>query len=152
MSSATPSRHPQAGHPKPRRRIPAFHPVPVRARKDGWTPERQGAFIGYLAQTLCVAEAARCVGMDVTSAYRLRRRAGAAGFANAWDVALGRRVSRINRASAKSTGLSAAYRFHTGLVQVVMRRGKYRRILRKNDDNAMLQLLAQCDRPGVHYG
>ena len=40
-------------------RVPPFLPVPVRARADGWTLERQGRFIGYLAETGCVAEAAR---------------------------------------------------------------------------------------------
>ena len=32
-------------------RVPPFLPVPVRARADGWTVERQGRFIGLLAET-----------------------------------------------------------------------------------------------------
>ncbi|MDE1467336.1 hypothetical protein [Aurantiacibacter sp. D1-12] len=135
-----------------RRRIPAFHPVPVAPRADGWSPAKQAAFIGYLAQTRCVAEAARLVGMDKASAYRLRKRPGAAGFAAAWDAALGIDAPRVRLASAKSTGLGAAYRFHAGLLQVVMRKGKYRATRWKNDDNAMLQLLAQCDRSAVRHG
>ncbi|MFB0612205.1 hypothetical protein [Aurantiacibacter poecillastricola] len=132
--------------PKTRRRIPAFHPVPVTPRRDGWTPERQAAFIGYLAQTRCVTTAAGMVGKDKTSAYRLRKRAGAEGFAAAWDVALGRGKQNVTLASAKSTGLSAGYRFRTGLAQVVMYRGKYRATNWKTDDNALLQLVAQLSR------
>ena len=138
--------------PRRRRRIPAFHPVPVAPRSDGWTPERQAAFIGYLAETRSVAEAARRTGKDKTSAYRLRKRPGAAGFAAAWDAALGREAARVRLSSAKSTGLAAGYRFRTGLLQVVMRKGKYRATRWKNDDNAMLQLLGQCDRSAVVDG
>ena len=139
-----------ATHPRPhsRRRIPAFHPVPVKPRKDGWTPERQAAFVGYLAQTRCVTTAAAMVGKDKTSAYRLRRREGAAGFAAAWDAALGQGGARVTLASAKSTGLSAGYRFASGLAQVVMYRGKYRATRWKADNNALLQFVAQLARAG----
>lgn len=132
--------------PKTRRRIPAFHPVPVSPRRDGWTPERQAAFIGYLAQARCVTTAAHLVGKDKTSAYRLRKRAGSAGFAAAWDVALGRGTGTVTLSSAKSTGLSAGYRYHAGLAQVVMYRGKYRATHWKADDNALLQYVAQLGR------
>lgn len=67
---------------------PAFTPVPVRARRDGWTPDRQRAFIGALAESRNVAAAARAVGKSWQTAYRLRARADAAGFAAAWDAAL----------------------------------------------------------------
>jgi len=67
-----------------------FTPVPsARSRHDGWTPERQRAFIDALAQIGVVAAAARSVGMSAKSAYALRKRAGEeSGFARAWDVAL----------------------------------------------------------------
>ncbi len=132
-----------------RRRIPAFHPVPVSPRHDGWTPQRQAAFIGYLAQTRCVTTAAVLVGMDKTSAYRLRKRAGSAGFAAAWDVAMGRGRGTVTLSSAKSTGLSAGYRYHAGLAQVVMYRGKYRATHWKADDNALLQYVSQLGRAGA---
>ncbi|QZP08097.1 helix-turn-helix domain-containing protein [Caenibius sp. WL] len=74
------------------RRLPAFVPVPVRARRDGWDAVRQGQFIGWLAQTGSVSEAAARVGRSRESAYRLRRRADAAGFAAAWDAALAGRA------------------------------------------------------------
>lgn len=130
----------------PRRRIPAFHPVPIGPRADGWTPQRQAAFIGYLAQTRSVLAAARKVEMGRESAYRLRKRPGAAGFAAAWDAALGRSHEAVDLTSAKSTGLTAAYRFHAGLAQVVMYAGRYTATRWKDDDNALLQHLAQLDR------
>ncbi len=64
--------------------------VPVRRkrRKDGWSPEKQRAFIGALADSGVVAEAARSVGMSDAAAYKLRRAPGAEAFAAAWDAAL----------------------------------------------------------------
>ena len=68
----------------------AYDWVPVlrKPRKDGWTPERQRAFIGALADSGVVIDAARSVGMSDTSAYTLRRAPGAEGFAAAWEAAL----------------------------------------------------------------
>lgn len=135
--------------PRPtRRRIPAFHPVPVGPRRDGWVPERQAAFIGFLAQTRSVCAAARAVGMGRESAYRLRKRPGAAGFAAAWDAALGKSHAPVDLASAKSTGLAAGYRAEEGLIQVVMDRGRYAGTHWKDDNNALLQHLARLDRAG----
>jgi len=67
----------------------AFTPVPVQARRDGWTPERQKAFIVRLALCGCVSVAAKAVGKNRVSAYRLRDRPGADAFTEAWDKALG---------------------------------------------------------------
>ncbi|HYI65228.1 MAG TPA: hypothetical protein VEW71_10120 [Allosphingosinicella sp.] len=65
-----------------------FNPVPVRARRDGWTPEKQREFIEALADTGLVREAAARVGMTEQSASRLRRRADARAFAIAWEAAI----------------------------------------------------------------
>ncbi|HEU0043331.1 hypothetical protein [Sphingomonas sp.] len=62
-----------------------FTPVPVRARRDGWTPQRQRDFIAALADVRCVVVAARLVGRSFQTAYRLRARADAVSFAAAWD-------------------------------------------------------------------
>ncbi|MEH6789502.1 hypothetical protein [Parasphingorhabdus sp.] len=67
--------------------IPDFIPAPCR-RHNGWTAERQRAFIGYLARIGLVAPAARAVGMSRQSAYALREKTGAESFAEAWDLAL----------------------------------------------------------------
>ena len=129
--------------PLRRRRIPAFHPVPVSPRVDGWTPGRQAALIGYLAETRSVEGACRRVGMGKESAYRLRKRPGAAGLAAAWDAALGKPHAAVDLSSAKSTGLDAVYRFEVGRLQVVMRRGKFAFSYWKEDDKALIQALSQ---------
>lgn len=75
--------------------IPDFVPVPRRYRHDGWTPERQKAFIEALADTGCVDRAARMVNIAQTNAYRLRREPGAEGFRRAWDAALDFGLKRL---------------------------------------------------------
>lgn len=65
-----------------------FEPVATAPRADGWSAERQRAFIVALAGHGGVAAAARAVGMTPQSARRLRHRPDAAGFARAWDAAV----------------------------------------------------------------
>ena len=132
--------------PRPRLSLFQFHPVPVGRRADGWTPARQGAFIGHLAETRSVIAACRRVKMGRESAYRLRRRRGAAGFAAAWDKALGKPHTPVDLASPKSTGLPAGYRGQAGVMQVRMFAGRYRGTYWKPDNNGLLGHLAQLDR------
>lgn len=142
--------HPPIKTGKPRRRIPAFHTVPVGKRHDGWTPARQVSFIGMLYETRSVVAAAKAVGMGRESAYRLRKRPGAAGFAAAWDAALGLpgglATRPVNLARAKSTGLPAHYRLRVGLMQVLVRAGCFAGVSKKPDNSALLQHIAQLDR------
>jgi hypothetical protein len=49
--------------------LPEFSPVPRRYRHDGWTPERQKAFIEALADTGSVSRAAAMANMTPESAY-----------------------------------------------------------------------------------
>ncbi len=56
-------------------------------RHDGWTPERQKAFIEALADTGCVSIACRMVNMSQSSVYQLRRQPGAERFRAAMDAA-----------------------------------------------------------------
>jgi hypothetical protein len=84
--------------------------------------------------------------MGRESAYRLRLRSGAAGFAAAWDMALGKPHQPVDLASAKSTGLDAGYRNQAGLMRVRMFAGRYAGSSSKADDNALLSHLAQLDR------
>lgn len=72
-----------------------FTPIPRRYRHDGWTPERQRAFIAALAETGSVKHAAQRVGMSTDGAYQLRRQKGAASFAAAWLAALDQGVQRL---------------------------------------------------------
>lgn len=64
-----------------------FTPVPVKARRDGWTAELQVRFILHLARGSGVMEAARLLGRSAQGVYRLRERPGAESFAAAWDAA-----------------------------------------------------------------
>lgn len=68
--------------------LPAFDPVPRKHRRDGWTPERQRAFIHALAEWGNVTAAAEAVGMSFEGAYYLRRQPGAESFRAAWEGAL----------------------------------------------------------------
>lgn len=62
--------------------------TPPRFRRDGWTPQRQLAFLDMLGSTHSVTKAARAAGMSRESAYRLRARDPQGLFAAAWDRAL----------------------------------------------------------------
>ncbi len=73
----------------------AFTPVPRKYRYDGWTAERQRAFIAALAETGSVTAAARRINMASEGAYALRRARGAESFAAAWEAALASGVQRL---------------------------------------------------------
>lgn len=144
----------------PRPRLPIFTPVPVKRRADGWTPLRQCEFIGILAETGSVAEAARFVGMARETAYRLRGKPGAEEFARAWDIAL--QIAGVRRpgepgvlppvrygekfASPKVTPPDLWRRIVDGRWRPVLRRGKYVGSVQKDDNSALLSHLAQFDR------
>ncbi len=123
-------------------RIPAFTPVPLRARKDGWTPVRQAEFLGLLAQTRCVSKAAAMVGMSRDSAYQLRRKPGAEEFVAAWDAILGVPESR----QPKITLETLFQRIRQGRYQPILRGGRYAGTIRKPDNHALLALLGRLDR------
>ena len=75
--------------------LPDFDPVPRKFRHDGWTPERQKAFISALADTGCVSRAAAMVSMAQANCYTLRRAPGAESFRRAWDAALDFGLARL---------------------------------------------------------
>lgn len=81
---------PNAGQP-----LPDFQPVQRKYRHDGWTPERQRAFIAALADTGSVSRAAAMVNMSPVGAYYLRRQRGAESFRRAWEAALDFGVQRL---------------------------------------------------------
>jgi hypothetical protein len=74
---------------------PDFDAVPRKYRHDGWTPERQRAFIEALADTGSVSRACAQVNMSTEGAYYLRRQRGAEGFRRAWEAALDFGVQRL---------------------------------------------------------
>ena len=68
---------------------PSFSPQPrSRERHDGFTPERQHAFIEALAECGVVAEAAARAGVSRSAAYAFRAAAPNRAFRLAWDAAL----------------------------------------------------------------
>jgi hypothetical protein len=91
--------------------------VPLRIRRDGWTPERQRRFIALLAETRCPSRAARAVGLSRESAYRLRGRPGGESFDAAWNAAL-----RSRR--PEPTGPTARQRAFEGVLVPVTYRGR----------------------------
>ena len=76
--------------------VPDFAAVPRRHnRRDGWTAERQRAFIDALAETGSVKHAAERINMSSEGAYALRRAPGADGFRAAWEAALDHGVQSL---------------------------------------------------------
>jgi hypothetical protein len=110
-----------------------FTPVPGRARTDGWTVERQRAFILALRDTGLVATAARSVGKTHQTAYRLRLRHGAKDFAEAWDRAL---------RDARSDAMAAAIaQTEHGLVSPRFYRGQFVGTVRSHNDRLLIAAL-----------
>ncbi|WP_336978423.1 hypothetical protein [Altererythrobacter fulvus] len=127
-------------------RVPAFSPVPLRARADGWTPRRQAAFLAALAITRCVAKAARRVKMARETAYRLRAKPGAGSFAAAWDKVLGKVRDATRR---KVTGEERVQRALFDLLRPVIYRGEHVGTMRTADNSALLGHLARIDRASL---
>ena len=73
--------------PPPHAGVPVAAPRDTSARHDGWSLDRQAAFLRALSATHSVAEAAKSVGMSRTAAYRLRSRLKGQPFDLAWEVA-----------------------------------------------------------------
>jgi len=83
-----------------------------RIRSDGWTVERQIAFLEMLARTRSVTAGARAAGMSRESAYRLRARDPRGLFAAAWARAFrarpgptGAEVDKGHRLAIAAAGL-----------------------------------------------
>jgi hypothetical protein len=129
------NRTPTAAEARPP--LPEFTPVPRKYRHDGWTPERQRAFIGALADTGSVSRAAAMVNMAQTNCYTLRRAPGAESFRRAWEAALDFGVARL-----KDIAFERAI---DGYLVPVFVAGKLMGFRRKHND----ALLMFCLR---HYG
>jgi hypothetical protein len=73
-----------------------FDPVPRRARRtNGFTAERQRAFIAALAAGGSVRLACKAIGCSSHAMYKLRNAAGAESFSAAWDNAVRRGARRV---------------------------------------------------------
>ncbi|HEX8226103.1 MAG TPA: hypothetical protein VF605_20035 [Allosphingosinicella sp.] len=65
----------------------AFEPVPLRYREDGFTPEKQRAYVEALADCGIAREAAARVGLTEQAINRARRRSDARSFDDACEAA-----------------------------------------------------------------
>ncbi len=125
-----------------------FTPVPVRARHDGWTPDRQLRFILAIARGAGPGEAARSVGLSRQTAHALRRKPGAESFAAAWDAAAGfaDRVAVAGRARP-----SGAFGLETIMVPRFYR-GRLIGFTAREDHRAALRTLTTLDRIAERMG
>jgi len=127
---------------RPRRhapRVPAFHPVPLRAIHNGWSPERQADFIGWLAETGSVSAACERVGMSRKGAYALRKKPHADSFVAAWDAAFGWPVRKV-------TIDEWDVLIHDTLLEPRFRGGRYIGFRRKSDDAGLSRMLGRIAR------
>jgi hypothetical protein len=99
-----------------------FDPATTRKQNAGWTAERQRAFIVRLALTGSVGEACAIAGVASSSAYRLRNKAGAEGFARAWDAALSLAATRLSAIAFDRAINGRAERFYKDGELVMERR------------------------------
>jgi hypothetical protein len=121
-----------------------FTPVPLRSRRDGWTAERQRAFVAHLEAGMPSNHAARAVGMSKQTAHQLRRRPGAESFAAAWREAV--RRARLARAQARSVSTRAAIE---GVPVPVDYRGRVVGTRMRYDDLQLARLLGQAAARGL---
>ena len=117
----------------------AFTPVPLRGRRDGWTPERQRAFIAAIAAGTPSNHAARAVGMSKQTAHALRRKPGAESFAAAWDQAV--HHARMARRKNVSERTCAALE---GVRTPVLYRGRIVGFRTRYDNRQLVRLLGQA--------
>ena len=146
MSNRRTTSRPRHKRWTPYLKVPAFLPVPLRTRKDGWTPARQARFIAQLVRTACVRKAAQAIGLSRESAYRLRRHPAAGSFRAAWDTAIsGKQQPRWKFTQAEARDLAIDGPFY-----IALHRGEPRTILRKPDDSRLLSFVARLDRLLAH--
>jgi len=110
-----------------------FIPVPVLARRDGWTVEKQYAFIEALAETGVVEHACRRVGMSRTAADKLRARPQGGPFRQAWQAAVDYAAYRIEE--------NAHVRSRDGVARPIFRNGEQVGEYRHYDERLTMFLL-----------
>ncbi|HEX8644972.1 MAG TPA: hypothetical protein VF702_13765 [Allosphingosinicella sp.] len=122
---------------------PRFEPVPLRARRDGWTADQQRAFIRFIHLGLKPGPAAARLGLRRQGAYELRARPGGEGFAAAWDAAAD--AARRRRIAARS-GAGLYKRAVEGIAYPIRYRRCVVAVERQYDNRALIRLLAMLDR------
>jgi hypothetical protein len=88
MTQSRTPRSPSSAAPRLRAVPATATPAPAATvRVDGWSLDKQAAFLRALSATHSVSEAAKSVGRSRQSAYRLRSRLKGQPFDLAWEVA-----------------------------------------------------------------
>lgn len=119
--------------PDPTDPLATYTPVTLRERHDGWTAERQRAFLRALADTGCISEAAHATGITPRSAYRLRNHPQGQAFAMAWAQALQLAAARL---------MTTAYeRALKGGIREMWKDGKVVAEVREPSDRLLVWLL-----------
>jgi hypothetical protein len=125
-----------------------FTPVPLRAQRNGWTPELQLRFILALARGAGIGEAARQLGKSRQSAYQLREKPGAESFAAAWDgaAAFARTAAAIRHSPAAGV---------VGIETILVPRhyrGRLVGFVQREDVAGAMRLLGRLDRLAERLG
>jgi hypothetical protein len=107
-------------------------------RHDGWTPDRQRAFLESIAAGETVERACRLVQMSVASAYALKQRATGQSFALGWRAA-----NLLGREAIADRMLTRAM---DGYVETVTRPDGSTYSRHKYDNRTAMTLLTRLDR------
>ena len=128
------------GIQEPRINLPAR-----RIRHDGWTVERQEAFLKALAESGCITDACRSVGMSRQSAHKLYNHPRAAGFRRGFDAALDSAISMAVEGGAWERAVK-------GVPRPIFYRGEQVGEYRHFDERLTMFLLRyrRPDRYGAH--
>ncbi|WP_299326571.1 hypothetical protein [Parasphingopyxis sp.] len=110
----------------------------LRWRTDGWTPERQRAFVVMLSPTGSVKAAADEVGLSRESAYHLRRKPEGRLFARLWDAA--RLIARDRLAD------EAMERAMNGTTETIVYHGEETGHRLRHDNRHLQWTLSRLDR------
>ena len=112
---------------------------PETPRHDGFTPERQAAFLDALAGSGSVSAAAQAVGLSRTAIYNLRNREDEAGaaFRAAWDARLKQAVAVLAE--------TAFDRAINGVEEPVFHKGEQIGTRIRHNDRLLMFLLKSLD-------
>jgi hypothetical protein len=106
-----------------------------RLRHDGWTPDKQRAFLERFAECGVITEACQAAGMSARAAYNLRDRDPL--FAAGWDAAcLKARPRLADEAFARSM---------TGVVERIYKDGQVVAERHRHDNRLTMAVLARLD-------
>ena len=128
------STRPKKSAPKPSNVVEILPAAP----HDGWSLEKQTAFLRVLATTHNVSAAARAVGMSRQSAYKLRARLKGQPFDMAWDAAFQSAFDRLAEAAME--------RALNGVEVPHFHKGEQVGTSRRYDERLTIALLAMRER------